>query len=126
MPQNELGTRWVNELRGYVTRQRDSTASFLDQLNKKSGDYANAHRAVVAEADKMLAASEMNEALGVALEDFVDLLEYWNGNNGAAVDACQHTLEISERAIHRIGAVLQKINPNLEDDPTDLRGPGDD
>ena len=63
MPQNELGTRWVNELRGYVTRQRDSTASFLDQLNKKSGDYANAHRAVVAECDKMLAANEMAEML---------------------------------------------------------------
>jgi len=62
----------------------------------------------------MLAASEMDEALGVALEDFVDLLEYWNGGNGAAVDACQHTLEISEQATHRIGAVLQRINANPE------------
>ena len=60
---NELGTRWVNELRGYVTRQRDSTASFLDQLKNQSSDYANAHRAVVAECDKMLSANEMAEML---------------------------------------------------------------
>ena len=111
---HELGTRWVNELRRYVTRQRDSTASFLATLKNQSGDYANAHRAVIAECDKMLAASEMDEALAVALEDFVDLLEYWNGGNGAAVDACQHTLEISEQATHRIGAVLQRINANSE------------
>lgn len=121
-----LSVQWVDGLRGSVTKRRDTAAKFLAQLKNQSGDYADAHRALIAECDKMLAASEMNEALGVALEDFVDLLEYWNGNNGAAVDACQHTLEISERAIHRIGAVLQKINPNLEDDPTDLRGPGDD
>ncbi len=34
-------------------------------------------------------------------DDFLDLNEYWNGGNGAAVDACQHTVEISEKALER-------------------------
>jgi len=109
-----LSVQWVDGLRGSVTKRRDTAAKFLAQLKNQSGDYAKAHHAVIAECDKMLAASEMDEALAVALEDFVDLLEYWNGGNGAAVDACQHTLEISEQATHRIGAVLQRINANSE------------
>ena len=75
-----------------------STASFLSPLLKnQSGDYANAHRAVIAECDKMLAASEMwDEALGwlLLVGLFVDLLEFivnWH-NNGSGGRCLPSTL----------------------------------
>ena len=57
-----LSVQWVDGLRGSVTKRRDTAAKFLAQLKNQSGDYADAHRAVVAECDKMLAAEE--EATG--------------------------------------------------------------
>lgn len=44
-----------------------------------------------------------------ALDDFIDLNEYWNGSNGSAVDACQHTCEITEKALDYVRAALKQI-----------------
>ena len=46
-------------------------------------------------------------ALKAAHEDMLDLNEYWNGMNGSAVDACQHTCEVSEKAMNAIDAALR-------------------
>jgi hypothetical protein len=51
-----LSVQWVDGLRGSVTKRRDTAAKFLAQLKNQSGDYADAHRALIAECDKMLAA----------------------------------------------------------------------
>jgi hypothetical protein len=64
-----LSVQWVDGLRGSVTKRRDTAAKFLAQLKNQSGDYAKAHHAVIAECDKMLAASEMNR------ESFRKLIE---------------------------------------------------
>ena len=46
------------------------------------------------------------EALKALRDDCVDLNEYWNGGNGSAVDACQHTCEVSETMLKAIDAAL--------------------
>lgn len=48
----------------------------------------------------------LREALEADKDDFLDLNEYWNGGNGSAVDACQHTCEITEVALDRARAAL--------------------
>ena len=59
---SKLAQRWINELREYVTKHRDTTATFLATLKNQSGDYAYAHRAIIAECNLMLAAHETEAA----------------------------------------------------------------
>ena len=47
----------------------------------------------------------LGEQLSADCEDFLDLNEYWNGGNGSAVDACQHTCEVTEAALNRLAKV---------------------
>ena len=64
-----------------------------------------------ANAELICTAVNSHEALVTALkaahEDMLDLNEYWNGMNGSAVDACQHTCEVSEKAMNAIYAALR-------------------
>jgi hypothetical protein len=54
-------------------------------------------------------APNLHKALEDAEQDFLDLNEYWNGGNGSAVDACQHTCEVTEKALDKVRAVLAKV-----------------
>ena len=60
-------------------------------------------------ADGVVRISAERDALRVQLaaarEDFLDLNEYWNGGNGSAVDACQHTCDVTEAALNRLAQV---------------------
>jgi len=49
-------------------------------------------------------------ALKAALDDFVDISEYWNGNdnNRATSDACVHNCKVADAAIAKIKAVLNE------------------
>jgi hypothetical protein len=59
----KLSQQWVDGIRRGVAERRNTTARFLAQLKNQTGDYADAHRAVIAECDRMLAAPEMAEML---------------------------------------------------------------
>jgi hypothetical protein len=61
-----------------------------------------------ANARLIAAAPDLYEALKEAEQDFLDLNEYWNGGNGSAVDACQHTCEVTEKALDKVRAALTK------------------
>jgi hypothetical protein len=59
----KLSQQWVDGIRRGVAERRNTTARFLVQLKNQTGDYADAHRAVIDECDMMLAAPEMAEML---------------------------------------------------------------
>jgi hypothetical protein len=47
----------------------------------------------------------LREALEIVHGHLVDLNEYWNGNASSAMDACQHTCEVTETALTAIAAL---------------------
>ena len=59
----KLSQQWVDGIRRGVAERRNTTARFLAQLKNQTGEYADAHRAVIAECDRRLAAPEMAEML---------------------------------------------------------------
>ena len=40
--------------------------------------------------------------------DFINLNEYWNGGIGGAGDACEHTCEVTEKALKRLQSRLDR------------------
>jgi hypothetical protein len=90
------------QLDAELRRYRVDPEQILQSMISKLYEIVRGESECIAELERSLATKD--KQLEADRVDFLDLNEYWNGGSGAAVDACQHTCEVTETALNRIAA----------------------